>query len=245
MRTTWLLLAFALILSGVACDTQQPTDAGTQQVTISVTGTGEAEIYNVWDLWIDVDGDCQVSDGDTDLGTECVAQGDTLSTTVPWRYSAVLTVIRAGTTTEELIATSVDTSNEFSSLSFYDDTVIVELGDQCDGFPGGVLRVNGKKMTAASREVMECLDKPNLLPANVLDSPGSYTVSVQQGDTVIFKARKARPGFTASKPYDSIALSPVDQFAEVFIDGRSVLPEGDAATGSGEYGGISISTRIR
>ena len=246
MRTTWLLLALALILSGAACDTRQPTDAGTQEITITMTGTGKAEIYNIWDVWDDVDGDCEISEGDLPLSKKgCRAQGDDLDTTVPWRYSAVLTVIRAGTTTEELIATSVGTANEFSSVSFYDDTVIRELANVCFDDPNE-LWVNGRQLTAANVDIMEgCLDYIGLPPANVLGSPDSYTVSVQQGDTVIFRARKARPDKSESQPYNSIAEGPVDQFAEVFIDGVPVVPLGDSATGDEYGGGISLSTRIR
>lgn len=248
MRTTWLLLALALILSGAACDTRQPTDAGTQEISITVTGTGKAEIYNIWDVWRDVDGDCEISDGDLDLSSNaCDPQGNDLNTTVPWRYSAVITVIRAGTTTEELVATSVGTANEFSSVSFYDDTVIRELVGQCSGIPGELMLVNGRQMTAASFDVMSgCLDIPDPLPpANVLGSPDSYTVSVQQGDTVIFRSRKADPDKSHSEPYNSISDEPVEQFAEVFIDGISVIPNGDTSTGPGIGAGISISTRIR
>lgn len=247
MRTTWLLLALALVLSGAACDTRQPTDAGTQEISITMTGTGKAEIYNIWDEWRDNDGDCQISDGDLDLGTnECDAQGNDLDTTVPWRYSAVITVIRAGTTTEELVASSIGSANEFSSVSFYDDTVIRELAGQCTGDPGDVMLVNGRQMTAASFDVMSgCLGETNLPPANVLGSPDSYTVSVQQGDTVIFRSRKARPDKSESEPYNTIVDEAVEQFAEVFIDGISVLPDGNTSTGAGYGAGISISTRIR
>jgi len=247
MRTTWLLLALALILSGAACDTRQPTDAGTQEISITVTGSGKAAVWNIWDVWDDVDGDCQISEGDIPLPSKgCRAQASELDTTVPWRYSAVLTVIRADTTVEQVIATSVGTANEFSSVSFYDDTVIRELANVCFSTTTGELWTNGRQMTAASFDVMEgCLGETNLPPANVLGSPDSYTVSVQQGDTVLFRARKARPDKTESQPYNSIAIGAVDQFAEVFIDGVPVVPEGDPATGEEYYGAISISTRIR
>jgi len=246
MRTTWLLIALAAILSGFACDTRQPTDAGIQEISITVTGTGTAQIWNIWDVYVDVDGDCEISPPDTQLDPECVGLGTTLATTVPWRYSAVLTVIRAGTTTEELIATSLGTSNEFSSVSFYDDTVIRELQDQCSGIPGNVLWTNGRQLTAAHKDVLEgCLQYSGLPPANVLGSPGAYTVEVGQGDTVIFRSRKARSNEGTSTPYNTISAGPLEQFAEVFVDGVSVVPQGDAATGSAEGGGISISTRIR
>jgi len=247
MRTTWLLLALALILSGAACDTQQPTDAGTQEISITVTGTGKAEVYNIWDGWRDVDGDCQISDGDFEVSNKlCEALGTLLDTTVPWRYSAVITVIRADTIPEQLIATSLGTANEFSSVSFYDDTVIRDLANRCSGIPGDILWTNGRQLTAANFDILSgCLNAIDLPPANVLGSPDSYTVSVQQGDTVLFRARKARPDKSESQPYNGIADGPVDQFAEVFIDGVPVVPLGDSATGDAYGGGISISTRIR
>jgi len=254
MRTPWLLLALALMLSGVACDTQQPTDAGKQVITVAITGTAEADVWDIWDVWIDVDGNCEIDpppDGDDFEASFKGCQQPAirpLPTTVPWRYSAVLTIIRAGATSEELIATTVGTSDAFSNLSFYDDTLIQELADKpCSGLAGGQLWVNGKRLTAANQEIMEgCLGMSNLLPANVLGQLDHYDVVVGQGDTVVFRSRKASVDTSSeSEPYDDIAIGPVNQFAEVFVDGVAVVPQGETDTGSADGGGISISVRLR
>jgi hypothetical protein len=251
----WLLLALLLVLSGVACDTEQPTDAGEQIVSVSVTGNGTVEKWDVWEEWSDADGDCD-PDPNGFRTLECLPANDTLSTTVPWRYSAEISVIRAGSTVEEVVATSLGTADEFSSLSFYDDLGAIEpVSNRCPGDPGTVW-VRGNRYSASQGRTESLMDKsimelclgysePLLKEANVLGQVDKFDVVVRQGDTVVFRARKGRDGTLESNPYDAVAIGAVDQTALMFVDGLEVEPLGDAATGDADGGGISISFRIR
>jgi hypothetical protein len=255
MRTLWLVLALALILPVAGCDTTQPTDAGDRLVSISVSGTAKVNKWNVWDVWIDEDGNCEIDeppDGEDYKATYLSCDElERFDTTVPWPYSAEVSIIRAGTTEEELIATSVGTPNEFSNLSFYDEFVIQELPDQCSGIEGGELWVNGRQISAAHEEVMaRCLGEDDLLPVNVLGQPDRYDIVAQRGDTIIFRSRKSPEG--RSGPYDDIIFDedtqisfPVTQTAVMLLDGVEVEAQGDPVTGDDDGGGITISLRLQ
>jgi len=246
MRTMWLVPAFALILPVAGCDTTQPTDAGERLVSIAMTGNGRVAKWNVWDVWIDVDGNCQINEPPDFKASYLYCQElPAFDTTVPWPYSAEISIIRSGTTTEEVIATTIGTANEFSNLSFYDERVIQQLPNQgCSGIPNGELRVNGRQVSAAHREVMEkCLGAQDLLSVNVLGQPDHFDVAARPGDTIVFRARKQRQDFAG--PYANIVVGSVDQLAVVTLDGVEVDPQGDIATGSEDGGGISISLRLR
>lgn len=253
MRSTRLVIALALILAGAACDTEQPTDAGEQIVTITVEGRATVQKWNVWDVWIDVDGNCEINEppdfeASFKFCEELTGPQNAVGTLVPWRYSAELAVIRAGTTQEELVATSIGTANQFSNLSYYDVRVFQPLADRpCSGTPNGLLSVNGRQVSAANFDVLDgCIGADGLLPANVLGQPGQYDVAVRQGDTVVFRARKGRTDKPSqANPYVGILEGEVEQSARMYIDGVEIEPLGDPSTGSDEGGGISISTRLR
>lgn len=251
MRTVWLLLALALILPAAGCDTTQPTDAGERLVSISLTGAARVSKYRIWDVWIDVDGNCRIDeppDGEDYKASYLYCEErESFDTTVPWPYSAEVAIIRAGTTQEEIIATSVGTANEFSNLSPYDERIIQQLPNRpCSGVPNGPLYVEGREVSAAREEVMtDCLNKRDLLPVNILgqSDPAEYVVTVKRGDTIIFRSRKSAEG--DSGPYDDIVETSVNQTAMIAIDGVEVVPQGNVDTGNVDMGGISISLRLR
>ena len=208
MRVARLALVIATIgvaLSG--CDSTQPSNIGAATASIRFSADGLVGSYDCWELWADIS---QPPDGVPDdlnqLFCEQLFVGGNPevpvvdSRPIPWRYSIAITVIRAGQTQEELIATSIfpgDTIDDFISMTGYD--TIRSVGPT-RGFDGTFYYVtpgaSGTQFTASARVSSGnqlWLESQGVLgEENIMGEPPPFDVELNEGDTLIVRARKQR-----------------------------------------------------
>ena len=243
MKNAWranALVAIVSILSLVGCNSTQPDRIDTR--TASIAFETRADV----DRW-----DCY----DTPY-VACFAanNGVKVERAVPWRYSLKITVIRAGTTQEELVTSLTgvvgssvqpgDFVEDFVSLTEYDP----DMPSAPDRVENGVTFTNGKKVSASSPIFLSTVGIDAGIP-NLLDTlptapniPASFEFSLNSGDTVIVRARKQSvfqaPSF--SPPFDNVRLSAVLE-----ISGVPVLMQGSQTTSIDDQSGFTSSFTVR
>ncbi len=229
------IAAAGLLAAGVlhlgACDATQPLQEGARPFTIRVVASAPVHMVDIWDWWVDDDGD---GNPDRQVGFNCIPQSAPIvAAFIPWYYSAELTLIRAGTTEELTVATSLGTPNPFSNRTPADETIVQSLADFRDG-PN--IYLNGRRVTQGSADYIENCLGIVLAPANILGEPETFGVELEPGDTVILRARKQ---LVSASPYSINEFNQLPTLrAEAFLDGQPVAPvagnqSSDETDGSG------------
>src|SRR5262249_30315380 len=101
-RTAFSILAVSgLVAAAAGCNkTTQPASNPVSTATLSFTATGQMDIYSCWELWADVDPFDGIPEDRNMLYCEQNRQenGSPVQALVPvpWNYSIVISVIRAG-----------------------------------------------------------------------------------------------------------------------------------------------------
>jgi len=242
MRKVLATLAAALMLASMGCNTTQPTGGGPQVITVTASASALVDVWQIWDLWADTD---EPLDGVPDVQTPfhtCVRQVDPVNTSVPWPYSAEITLIQAGTTDEIPLRSTVSATNPFSNITPYDTNVRRTVPDLLPQVPFYFL--NGREVTAGTRDYIDsCTTLGSAFEdSNILGDPVAFSFQVQQGDTIVFRARKQL--VDDANPYATLVRSEVVLSSSYFVDGRGVTPSGETFVSS-DGGGFTASVRIR
>lgn len=270
MTRAWAGAAMGLLIAAAACDTNQPTDAGTQVVSVTTQAFGLTEAIRVYDIWLDVD-----QDGSPDIDTgdkRCVTTGNFVNAPVPWPYSASFSIIRAGTSNEVEVASTIRSDDPFSNLTPYDDNIRqtvpnLQTQGKCQGGandgefcsnstpclpescgPRVWHFLDGREVTSSNLDyILNCTAfGPQIGVANILGEIGSFDFDMSPGDTMVFRARKTLTGDDAF-PYEEFLRlnSSVSMNSGFFIDGRGVTPNGDSNASGAEGDGYTASVRLR
>lgn len=236
-RASLVLTLIAAAAAASSCDSTQPDRIEQKTASVFISALALAIDVDCFDVWEDTNNDFA-----PDLNTgrvQCFQspQGQANQVPVPWRYSLVISVIREGNTTEELIATSLDPSDsipDFGSLTPYDTAV--NTGGSHD-HQGTTYYLNGRQASTGSQLFVESLGII-LGPPSVLGVSPTYDFTVNRGDTIIVRARKesvaTMPGylsvFPAETPPPRVQLE-----GRLLIGGQEVQPSG-TVHGSGDDG---------
>lgn len=238
MRQAWVLVVASLLLGVAGCNTKSPLDAGVQTVSIALEARGQVFVWSIWD----VNGNpnapyCQrqtSSDGTPTLREAPVA----------WPLIVEISRILPGSTTVEVLASSIGTQNEFSSISPYDDRI---LNNPPDTVVGGLPATNGRTVTTGSLDyLVHCagFSSADLPSANLLGSPGTFDIPVEQGTTIIVRTREQLYG-DQSFPFTASTPGPPSLSGFTSVDGVSVTPDGTSFVSDEDGGGFTFSIRVR
>jgi hypothetical protein len=234
-----VLAALAAVLGTLGCDSTQPDQITSQPANLSVEAFALVDNNNCWEIWVDTDGNAE-----PDLNTGqyfCTpVVGETkVNRAVPWRYSMVVSVLRAGATVPEVIGSSVapkDGIQDFVSMSPYDST----MGSVADLPPDGdVYYINGKQVSSGSAYYLNAVGYNLGLP-NVLQQTPTFDFSLNPGDTVIVQARK-QP-YADAPPYLNFDQDPdLTISGLLYVAGIKVPLSGSATSSGADKSGISFS----
>lgn len=225
-----------VILAAAACSSTQPDAAPAQTASLAVTARANTVVQNCWEIWYDTD-DPPNGSPDATAGEHLCEDsgGDAVQPRqVPWRFSIQVSVIHAGQTTQELIASSVATGDsipDYVSMTPYDATA-VEIGPakapappvyylnptvSANGMPYW-LSINGFDLGGSP---------------NVLEQTPTFNFTVNAGDTIIVEVRKQpeveAPQFLPPNLPHELTISGVLKIGgtEVHVNGTTISPDAD------------------
>jgi hypothetical protein len=251
MKNAWRAQAVGVILAAfiiAGCSSTQPDRIDTRSMSLSFLTTATVPLWNCYESPFPY---CfPVLEGPPDNPIQTVA-----ARSVPWRYSVMITIIRAGTF-NEVVATSVngvlgsslepgDAVPDFVSLSDYDPDQ-PPAPDHSE--PGIGDFTNGKMVSSGSPIYLSWVfvdpGLPNLLDiySPVAFQPATFDFDLNTGDTVIVRARKqsvdASP--SVSPPYEDVKLT-----ATLTLGGSAVAVEGPQISSINDKTGFTFSFTVR
>ncbi len=259
MRRSCVLALVCLLPIAGGCDSSQPAQVGQRTLAIDFAANNLAvQTYNVWDLTQDVDGDGQPDNNFLVCELDTDNNGVPLTTIVsgPWQYSVQIGVIRAGETTETQLSSTAAASSVTANLTPYD--TISGRGRTCPRFPpvpcpdpsGEFVYTNPQRISSANPLLVNVTDPQNPPRVNcptadlgdpAVDGRLPFLVTVNRGDTVVVRARKAEDpalGFSGVLSNPSLA-------GRVVLDGQQVTPIGTIASTADLGAGITFSYTVR
>jgi len=242
-RTSLIAALAAAALAAWSCDSTQPDRIVAKTASLQFQASGTVELVNCFEVWLDTDSN---SLPDQNTGTfYCVDDETPDQRQVPWRYTLAITVIRAGTTTEELIATDLipgDSIPDFQSMTPYDDQ---STTDGTIPPVGNTYYLNGRNVSVGN-PIFLTASGFDLGPTQVLGSTPSYDFPVNRGDTIIVRARK-ESNLTAP-PY--LQVYPVSNPPQIqlvgrlFIGGQEVQPNGTTVSSFADGSSVFFSFTV-
>ena len=263
MKHAWRSQAVVMAASALAlaaCDTTQPDRISGRTGSLTVqAGAAAIELLECYEIWQDLE-PAGMPDGvpETFLQqSQCFETGRTAAKPVPWHYSLAVTIIPAGSTTEQLVisrdgvvGTTIgngELSDDFISMTDFDPDV-----------PPSILRpplgdiyfLNGKEVSRGSPVYLgafsaSCPSCPiDLGAANVLTGPASFDFDVNSGDTIIVRARKQRygdsAGYIPADPNPQLRIS-----ATLAIGGVPVAVNGTSDSPNEDGTGFAFSFTVQ
>lgn len=243
-------------LSLAACDSTQPDRVSTREASLTFSARASLGKLNCYEIWQDTSNPL---DGTPDVyldQTQCFETSGTESRQLPWNYSVIVTVIRAGTTNEQLLfsndgvpgTTSVPEFglDEYFSMTDYDPAAPPSIG--IDPI-GDIYFLNGKDVTWGSRLYqtsysVSCPSCPiDLGLPNIAGGSPSFDFTLNAGDTVLVRARKQlisrSPGYLPVDAVVAITLS-----AQLAIGGVPVATNGAQDSSADDGSTISFSYTV-
>jgi hypothetical protein len=258
-RQAVVMVVSALVLVGVGCDSTQPDRAQTRTATLSLSTIAKLDVYDCYEVWLDL---TEPPDGtpETFSNLFCLPPPTPfkVQSRAPWGYSLMISVIRAGTTTEEIIGSSVQPGDgifDYISLTDYSDyQQPAPARDPVDN----IYYLNPQQVTVGSAYYLafvgiqtacvrgiasNCLGAPNILSVR----PPVFDIDVGTGDTVIVRARKQPasqfpPGIRPGQETD-VQLSAVLTVAGVPVETTGTPPTPTSSTQDGT--GFSFSFTVQ
>lgn len=244
------------VLAVAGCDDSQPDRINVRSASLTVEGRGKVDVLNCYDLWQDNDGD---GIPEFDLAQRQCDEQNVIpfqERRVPWRYSMIITIIRAGTVNEQVVTSTTgvlgasilpnDGIDDFINLTEYDadaPPAPVKLPES------GIHFLNGRQVSRGSpiylgAYSLTCPPCPVDLGApNMFAGPNSFEFEVNSGDTVVVRARKqavgAAPAFIPQDPDPLITIQAV--FA---IGGVPVATSGTTTSSTEDEAGFSFSFTV-
>ena len=258
-RFIFATLAVIVLLVGAAgCNTtKQPASSPVSTAVISFSASGQVYKLDCWEVWQDTDNDGTPDQDTFVLHCENITDSNnnfvSAIAAVPWHYSIAITVIRAGQTEEQLVATSLipgDAVEDFASMTEYDTTR--DLGgtkspdpDPIRGpnfyvapgstYPNGAAAV----ITQANRLYLDSnffnLGDPNLMLNGL-----TYSLDLNQGDTVIVRARKQLLS-DSGHWIDQAPTQDVELSGSLTVGGVSVPLQGTQTSPGSDGAGVTFS----
>jgi hypothetical protein len=260
MRNDWRAQAVVVIVSAFAvagCSSTQPDRAEGRLFSLGFTATALMDILNCYEAWQDTSSPPDEIP-DVSLGYMlCVPAVDDTGVPkkaqrpVPWRYSIKITVIRAGTTNEDLvtslsgeIGSSVqpgDSVDDFVSMTRYDPEMPPVPPKHEAG--SNVYFINGKQVSRGSPVYLASLGIDAGVP-NILATTPTFDFNLNTGDTVVVRARKQSmaqaPHFIPPIPNPEIRLT-----AALAVSDVEVSTQGDTTSSTDDTAGFTFSFAVR
>jgi hypothetical protein len=244
------------------CTTTQPDSITTRNASLSVSVTALLDLYNCYERWRDVNSDGLIdATNDEFQGMQCDPAPGTTKThrPVPWHYSLSVSLIRAGTTTEEIavstsgvIGSSVQPREnplipDYISMTGYDP----DMPPVGDTNIGNIYLINGKTVTPGSPVYLSAngfnLGEPNLLGEfGASGAAPTFDFSMNSGDTVIVRARK-QP-FSLTEPFMPLSVDSEVAFSAVLAVGGvqvSTSPGSPVTSTFDDGAGITFSFTVQ
>ena len=258
MRNAWTIYAVVLVtavLVAVGCDSTQPDRTQSRTASVSLRTTAKVDLYDCFEVWQDTS---NPQDGVPDVNTGFVtcepAQPAPVKAirSAPWRYSVRISVIRKGTTTEEVVSSdsglfgsSVEQGdpNPFVSMTEFDETS-PPLPDRPHA--DDIYFLNGKTVSLGNPTYLAFagidVGTPNILTQALTTAP-TFDFTVNTGDTILVRARK-QP-FAEAPPYLSFDQDPeVTLEAALAIGGTPVATSGTNVSSFDDKSGFSASFTV-
>ena len=244
MRRLLGLAAVAVLLFGaLSCNTTQPAGAGPQTFSVQVQANAAVRIFDIFEEWEDTS---VPLDGtpDTFTGQHLCREVSLSNVTFPWYYSMSLSVIRKGQTTEEVIASTTNTSQPFANLTDFTEGFFFGNPPPEPPVPP-IYYLNGRRDASGGTDYLtSCTTIPTPLDTpNVLGEHPTFDVVLDPGDTVIIRLRKQLEQDTHPALTDGIA-SEIRIAVFGSLEGRGVTLRGDPDT-TGDGGGTTLSFTLR
>jgi len=262
MRNAWPTYAVVLVASvlvAVGCDSTQPDRVESRTASVSLRTAAKVDLYDCFEVWQETSNPPDTTpDVDTGFVTCQPTVPESPGTVVkairsiPWRYSVRISVIRKGTTTDEVVTSDTGlfgSSAEpgeplpFVSMTDFDETAtpIADLPPVDD-----LRYIHGKTVSTGNPIYLAFagfdVGTPNILSQPLTESP-TFDFTISTGDTIVIRARKQA---TADAPL----FLPTDQEPEVTLEaslaigGTAVTPRGTAASSTDDKAGFSISFTV-
>jgi hypothetical protein len=250
-----VLVVSALALGG--CSSNQPPTSTGRTASLAISALADGFLYDCYEVWQDANGD---GTPDTNTGfVSCDLTTDAETRAVPWAYSLRITVIRAGTTTEEVV-TSIDGLpgssvqpndgiENFISLTDYDPiTASAPAKNPADG----LFFVNGLHVSVGNPVYQRSIfgippgDPRFAFPVgvpNILGATAHFDFNVSAGDTIVIRARK-RP-LAESPGFINAAVPALKISGTLSVGGAPVVPNGDPTSPEDDSGGFTFSYAVQ
>lgn len=260
MINPWKSRAVVLAVSALglaACSSTQPDSISTRNGSLTFETRGVLGKLNCYEIWQDT---TNPQDGIPDVyldQKQCFETTGTENRPLPWHYSIIVTIIRSGTTFEDLLfsvdgvpgTTSVPEFGlpEYFSLTGYD---LSQPPAPARDPVGDIYFVNGKDVTWGSAIYQtsfsaSCPSCPmEVGTPNVAGGPESFNFTLNSGDTVLVRARKQTiaqsPGYVPADADAKITLN-----AQLSMGGVPVATNGATATSDADGSTLSFSYTVK
>jgi hypothetical protein len=231
----------AIVLATAGCDDTQPDTLSSTTATLSFSARALVELNHCWDTWIDSDVD---GVPDFNLGYTCEPEGlgSKSNRAVAWHYSLQVSILRAGETVPEIIASSVapnDTVDDYISFTPY-DPISTPIPDKPP--EGQTYYFDGVEVSTGSQIYLQATGHDFGTP-NVLGSTPALEFQMAAGDTVIVEARKQSitdAGNYLQNPGDESNLELV-LIAALTVGGSPAQVQGNLFSSFDDAAGIAFS----
>jgi hypothetical protein len=236
-------------LAVAACSTTQPDRISSRTASFSVVAFAKVQNLDCYEVWQDTS---NPTDGIPDIFLDqsiCYELPDAPNQKfVPWHYSLAITIVRAGSTTEEIVTSNAgvhgttldnrDATDDFISMTGYDPDAVPAANRDPEG---DIYFVNGKRVSRGSpiylgASSLTCPGCPvDLGIPTVLGGSTSFDFDINSGDTIIVRARKQKmsdsAGFLPLDPSPSLEIIGTLSIGgvQVAVNGTTESPFDDGA----------------
>jgi len=258
MRNAWPTYAVVLVaavLIAVGCDSTQPDRVESRTASVSFRTFAKVDTYDCYEVWQDTS---NPQDGVPDVNTGFVTCEPTQPAPVkeirpiPWRYSVRISVVRKGTTSEEVVfsdsglfGSSVESGdpNPFVSMTEFDETA-PPLPDRPPA--DDIYFLNGKRVSLGNPTYLAFagidVGTPNILTQPLTPAP-TFDFTVSTGDTIVIRARKQ--AFADAPPYLHFDQDPEVTLESVLaLGGTPVTTSGATVSSYDDKSGFSNSFTV-
>ncbi len=264
MRNDWrarAVVALGFVLAAAGCKSTQPGSVGTRIASLRIVAKAEVSTFNCYQIWADDANGDPAFTGTVECDDVIGQQGLPIiaNRSVPWNYSLSVSIIRAGSTSEEIaisrsgvFGSSIepgDGIDDFISLTEYDPTdqpaTVFRNPEFRQGY-GIVTFENGRLVSRGSPIWLSPNGFEPGIP-NILDIqtvPPTFDFDVNTGDTVIVRARKqltaVSPHFFQASPPPRLVLSGTLSVGESLVS-----PTGTTSSTIDDGAGMTFSFAVR
>lgn len=261
MVNPWRRRAVVITLSVVAlaaCSSTQPDHISTRNASLTFAASGDLGSLDCYEIWQDTSNPL---DGFPDVFLDQSQCFENLTPPqqrpLPWHFSVIITVIRSGTTFEDLVfsddgvpGTTSDPRlglDEYFSMTDFDPSEPPAVLRDPDG---DIYYLNGKEVTWGSRVYQSaysasCPNCPlDVGTPNIAGGSPSFDFALNSGDTVLVRVRKQTishsPGYLPVGSVPNIKLT-----AQLSIGGVPVATNGAMESSNIDGSTLSFSYTVK